>query len=170
MKNVYLKSVLMLFLVCFAVAAALALANNLTVPIINEANLKAETESLVEVLPNSKGFDKIEITDTTPSTITGIYKDRGGNGYALTISTFSQYSKDNMQFSVGINKNGEIEGIKLTAYSESKDFGADFPQKFIGKDKSLSGIDTVAGVTYSSKAFISAVNDAFAVIESLKEG
>ncbi len=66
-----------------------------------------------------------------------------------------------MLISVGIGTDGVIKGIVITAYTESKDIGADYPQKFVGKDSSLEGIDTVAGVTYSSRAFIDAIKDAF---------
>ena len=169
MKKPYLKSVIVLFFVCFLVASVLTAVNYLTEPVILDAKLEAETASLKNVLANSKGFDKANITDGLPEGVSGVYVDRGGTGYAVTLYTASQYSKDNMQISVGIGKDGIIKGIEITAYYESKDFGSEYPKSFIGKDKSLTGIDTVSGVTYSSKAFISAIENAFTATELINE-
>ena len=54
----------------------------------------------------------------------------------------------------------------MTNYAESKDFG-DYPDTYIGQDSALGGVDVHAGVTYSSKAFRGAVEDAFAVLVEL---
>ncbi len=169
MKKPYLKSVIVLFLVCFLVATVLTAVNFLTQPVILDAKLEAETASLKNVLPNSNGFQKAEIEDGLPEGVNGVYIDKNGTGYAVTLYTASQYSKDNMQISVGIGKDGIIKGVEITAYYESKDFGKDYPKSFIGKDKNLSDIDTVSGVTYSSRAFISAINNAFSAIELINE-
>ena len=45
----------------------------------------------------------------------------------------------------------------------------DFRDQFVGKDSSLSGVDTISGATISSKAYIGAINDAFAAYEIAKE-
>lgn len=169
MKKPYLKSVIVLFFVCFLVASVLTAVNYLTEPIILNAKLEAETASLKNVLPNSKGFEKAKTDDGLPEGVSGIYIDKGGAGYAVTLYTASQYSKENMQISVGIGNDGIIKGVEITAYFESKDFGSEYPESFIGKDKTLSGIDTVSGVTYSSKAFISAIQNAFSAIELINE-
>lgn len=169
LKKPYLKSVFVLFFVCFLVASVLTAVNYITEPVILDAKLKAETASLKNVLPDSKGFERVEIEGGLPEGVSGLYTDKGDSGYAVTLYTASQYSKENMQISVGIGKDGIIKGIEITAYYESKDFGSEYPKSFIGKDKTLSGIDTVSGVTYSSKAFISAIENAFSAIEFIKE-
>lgn len=161
MKNPYTKSIVVLFSICLVVAVLLALINSVTAPMIEESKLKAETQSLTEVLPNAKEFEKIELSDQVPDTVTGIYRDIESGDYAVTLATSTNYSNTDMLISVGIGADGVIKGIKLMAYSESKDFGSDYPQRFVGKDSALEGIDTVAGVTYSSGAFINAVKDAF---------
>lgn len=167
MKNIYVKSVTVLFTICLTVAVLLALVNSFTAPVITEAQKKAETASLAEVLPEATDFEKLSLADGTPETVSGIYKDKGGSGYAVLLATSSQYSNGDMLISVGIDSDGTIKGIKLMAYTESKDFGADYPDSFIGKDSALSGVDTVAGVTYSSSAFINAVRDAFTGLSAL---
>ena len=66
-----------------------------------------------------------------------------------------------MAITVGFGADSKISGILLTNYQESKDFGADYPATYVGQDSALGGVDTVAGVTYSSKAFKDAITDAF---------
>ena len=99
-------------------------------------------------------------------TVTGIYKETGGRGYAVTVETTSSYSQNPMTFTLGVSEGGKIIGVAVTNYSETKDFGS-YPETFIGKDSSLEGVDVVAGVTYSSNAFKDAVKDAFAAVEEV---
>ena len=67
-----------------------------------------------------------------------------------------------------------LKAIKITNYSDSKAFANEYTESYIGKDSSLEGIDTYAGVTYSSRAFKDAISDAFVglnmAIASEKEG
>ncbi len=165
--NKYLKSITVLFSICLVVSLLLALINFITAPIIEQTKLKAETQSLVEVLPEAEEFEKLELKSGVPETVNAIYKDTAGNGYAITLATSSQYSSSDMLISVGIGSDGIIKGIVITAYSESKEIGSDYPQKFVGKDSSLTGVDIVAGVTYSSQAFIGAIKDAFSGLSAL---
>ncbi len=165
--NKYFKSITVLFSICLVVSLLLALINFITTPIIEETKLKAETKSLVEVLPNSGDFEKLELSDNVPETVNAVYKDKNGTGYAVTLATSSQYSSSDMLISVGIGADGIIKGVKITAYTESKDIGKDYPQSFVGKDSSLTGIDIVAGVTYSSNAFKDAIKDAFLGLDAL---
>ncbi len=167
--NSSIKSVIVLVVICFIVTALLAGVNFVTAPIIAEANESAAKQSLFEVLPQAEDFIALSLPENTPVTVTGIYADTAKSGYAITIDTSSQYSADNMLFTIGIDTNGRIIGVTLTHYSESKDFGADYPSTYIGADATLSGVDTVAGVTYSSAAFKEAVADAFIALEAAKE-
>lgn len=165
--NKYLKSISVLFSICLVVALLLALTNYITAPIIEDAKLAAETKSLVEVLPEAEKFEKIEISATVPETVTAIYKDVSGKGYAIALATSSQYSSSDMLISLGIGSDGVIKGVKITSYSDSKPLGEDYPKSFVGKDASLTGVDIVAGVTYSSNAFKGAISDAFTALNAL---
>ena len=167
--NKYFKSITVLFSICLVVSLLLALINYITAPVIEQTKLKAETASLTEVLPDATEFEKIELNDSVPETVNAIYKDKNGAGYAITLATITQYSSSDMLISVGIDNDGIIKGVALTAYTESKDIGADYPGKFVGKDSSLEGIDIVAGVTYSSTAFKDAIKDAFTGLEAVKD-
>ncbi len=171
--NKYVKSIFVLFSICLIISLLLATVNYITAPIIEEAKKKAEIESLSAVLEGAENFEKYELTDDIPKTVTGIYKETSGLGYAIALSTKSQYSEDNMLITVGIDSNRVIKGIKITNYTESKELPKSYTQSYVGKDSKLENIDTYAGVTYSSRAYKDAISDAFVgldiVLENEKE-
>lgn len=165
MKNKYLKSVLILFSVCLIVGLFLSSINLLTEPIIENKKIEKVMDSLLLALPDSdeSDFEIIE-RDNLPETITGIYRNKTTGDYAITVETASSYSKDNLLFTVGATKDGIIKKIAMVNYSETRDVGSEFLASFEGKDYN-SQINTVAGVTYSSRAIISAVKDALLTIK-----
>lgn len=167
MKN-SIKSIIVLPVICLVVAALLAAVNHITAPVIEKNALIAEQESLRVVLPGSEIFEELERPENIPATVTGIYREESGKGYAVTVETSSSYSQNPMTFTVGISADGKIAGIEITNYSETKDFGS-YPDSFLGKDVSLEGVDITAGVTYSSEAFKSGVRDAFEAVEEVFE-
>ena len=77
---------------------------------------------------------------------------------------------------VGIGADGKITGAKLLeGNSETPGLGSktgneSFTGQFIGKDSSLSGVETITGATISSKAFISAVGIAYEAYTAVGEG
>lgn len=171
MKKEYIKCVAVLGTICLVIAVALAAVNFVTAPIIKENAEAAVQRSLAEVLEEAEDFEKLELPDGAPETVKDIYRDNGGSGYAVAISTTSSYSKSPMTFTIGIGENGKIVGIKITNYAETKDFGADYPSSYIGADsEALEGVDLISGVTYSSTAFKEAVADAFKAVSLIDSG
>lgn len=171
MKKDYIKSIVVLGSICLVVAALLATVNYFTSPVIEKNAAAKENASLSEVLPGSKDFEVQEVPSGASETVTGIYTDAGGAGYAVTLSTSSAYSGNPMTFTLGIDPDGKVVGVKITNYSETKDFGADYPDTYIGADADSAGeVDLAAGVTYSSTAFREAVCDALEAVEMIKEG
>ena len=90
----------------------------------------------------------------------------------MVLATTSAYSNGDMGITVGFDSAGKIAGVALTSYMESKDIGQQtYPAKFVGLDRSgAANVDTVTGVTYSSKAFKKAIQDAFTAVELAKGG
>ena len=160
------KSVVVLTAICVVVATLLSVTNYFTAPVIENNKASAANESLYVVMADATGFEEVELAADAPATVTGLYKETSGLGYVVTLSTTSQYSSDNMGITVGIGSDGKIVGVTITGYYESKDFGPDYPQTYVGADSALNGIDTFAGVTYSSTAFKEAIQDAFSVLIS----
>lgn len=166
MKREACKSIAVLTGICLVVAVLLAAVNYVTAPIIEESAASGAQASLYAALPNAAGFEEESLTGEAPETVTGVFRDTGGSGYAVTLSTSSSYSATPMTFTVGIGTDGKITGVEMTNYAESKDFG-DYPSTYVGQDSALSGVDVFAGATYSSQAFRGAVEDAFSVLIAL---
>ena len=164
-----IKPVLVLTVICLVVAVLLSVVNMFTAPEIKRKEEIAIQESLSKVLPENSGFEEVKPEGELPGTVNSVWRDKGGAGFVVTLKTKTNYTKaEDMAISVGISSEGKITGVVLTAYSESKDFGSDYPGKFVGLDTSgADGIDAVAGVTYSSNAFKAAIADAFAVVGML---
>ncbi|MBR3382306.1 MAG: FMN-binding protein [Clostridia bacterium] len=172
MKNDKLKSVIVLTVICLIVTALLAVTNGFTAPVIEEARQKKVEASLRAVLPAVNSIREISpLPEGTPSTVEVVYVINSEN-YAVVLSTTSAYSSGDMGITVGISKDHEIVGVKLTSYFESKDFGREeYPGNFIGLGAdTIQGVDAFAGVTYSSKAFKAALADAFTAIELIEGG
>jgi len=164
--NANVKSVVVLTGICLVVAALLAVTNYFSAPVIEANKAAAVIQSLTQVMPEGEDFEAMTLPEDAPATVTGIYRETSGQGYVVLLSTTSQYSSDNMTFSLGVGADGLIKGVAMTGYYESKDFGSSYPETYVGADSALNGIDTVAGVTYSSTAFKNAVADAFTVLQS----
>lgn len=164
-KGDYVKSIVVLTCICLVTALLLAAVNYVTAPVIEKNQSLAANQSLFEVLPDAQDFETIQLPEGSPETVTGVYRDTAGTGYAVTLTTSTQYSSSDMLITMGVGADGKILNIVLTNYAESKDMGTDtYPLTYIGADSALSGIDTVAGVTYSSTAFKNAVSDGFEVL------
>ncbi len=143
----------------------LSLLNLITGPFIEKNNSKAELEPLFEVMADADGFEKLELAGL-PSTVTEVYKETSGKGYVIRCSTNKGFTGKDITFRVAISADGKVTGIALDDYPETKDFGSDYPSTYIGSDSTLSTVEIVAGVTYSSTAFKNAVADAFTALDS----
>ena len=81
------KSTLVLFLICAVMAVLLAVTNAITAPIIQQNMEAAANDALLVVMPEGKGFEKVDIsTYTLPATVTEVYREASG-GYVITMKT-----------------------------------------------------------------------------------
>lgn len=169
--NGNVKSVIVLTVICLVVTALLALTNHFTAPVIKTARDKKIEDSLKTVIPEMYSIRDAEIPEGASKTIKNIYIIND-DLYAVVLATTSAYSSGDMGVTVGINAEGEVIGVTLTSYFESKDFGKEtYPQNYIGKTlDDYADVDTFSGVTYSSKAFRNAIGDALRAIKLLKGG
>lgn len=169
--NDKVKSIIVLTLICLIVTGILAATNHFTSPIIEKSRAVKVKNSLMAVLPGTNDFTEVALPEGAPSTVKSVYKASDGS-YAVVLGTMSSYSSGEMGITCGISPHGELVGVTLTSYRESKDFGKDtYPKTYLGVTKdTYSEVDTFAGVTYSSNAFKKAIGDAFTVIEMLKGG
>ena len=164
-KNI--MPVAVLTAICVIVAALLAVVNLITAPIIAANAERKLQESLIAVMEGAEGFTEVELSGL-PSTVKRVYEEKTGRGYVIALEAVSQYTgSEKMAITVGISREGKITGVKITAYSESKDMGREsYPSRFVGLNEAESdAVDTVSGVTYSSAAFKAAIADAFRAVE-----
>lgn len=96
-KGDYVKSIVVLTCICLVTALLLAAVNYVTAPVIEKNQSLAANQSLFEVLPDAQDFETIEIPEGSPETVTGVYRDTAGTGYAVTLKTSTQYSSSDMQ-------------------------------------------------------------------------
>lgn len=171
MKKDFVMPILVLTVICLVVSAALAFTNAKTAPIIAETEKSSADAARVEMLPAADSFTELPLTGV-PASVTGAYKADNGAGYVFMLS--SKGYGGAISIICGIDSNGVIVGCKVLTHSETKGLGSkiadtDFLSQFSGKDAQLSDVDTISGATISSGAFISAINDAFAAYDIVKE-
>ena len=165
------KPILVLTLICLAVALLLAVVNYVASPIIAEATERAEREARGEALPGATDFTEVYIGyHELHETVIACYKDNSGTGYVFLVKCAGYGGKSNpITMLVGI-RDGKIAGIKITDVSgETAGIGDkvkkdDFTSLF--KEKTQSEVDSVAnvsGATYSSTGVKQGVRDAFTV-------
>ena len=162
-----MKPTLVLGIICIIVAALLAAVNLITGPEIERRKAEAITASLTEVMPDGRFNTKPdELGDDAPKTIKAVYTDLNGGGKVFVLETSSEYTSGaNMGITVAIDNDGNIIGVKLTSYSETKDFGKNYPDSYVGLNADgVASAPLVSGVTYSSSAFRSAIFDAMKYI------
>ena len=156
-KNV--KSILVLVCICSVMAILLALTNSITGPIIKKNQEAAANKALLQVMPDGKDFEKIDISSyTLPATVTEAYKEANG-GYVFTLTT----TGFNPEFVImcGVNADGTVSGAVCLASNETLGEEKTYGDKFKGKNsEEVSLVDTISGATKTTGAYKNAVADA----------
>ncbi len=173
-----LRLTLTLLLIAAAVAAILALVNQVTKPIIAQANAEKTAKAIEQVLPG--GYDT-EITDFSDKTglVSKIYK--GANGYAVEVAPAGFDNTITMM--VGVDLDGKVLGISIISHSETASLGAvaaadtaagaAFRDQFVGQTGIVSvtkdggAIDAITGATITSRAICSGINAALSCVAGL---
>ncbi len=166
-----IKPILVLTCICLVVTALLAYINLVTSPIIADAEQKKSEEAMTEVLSEADSFEPVQC-DNVPDGVTA-YKATNDAGYVFFLTT-KGYGGD-MKLICGIKSDGTIEACKTLSHSETSGLGsktAEDPYKSQYNGKSadtLDQVDSITGATISSKAYMSAIENAFKAFEILKE-
>ncbi len=173
MKKQIVLPILVLFCICLVISAALAVTNQVTAPIIEEAAAKAAEEARLQVMPQaSDGFEKLEVSGL-PETVTEVYRAKNGAGYVFMLA--AKGYGGTMQLICGIDASGSITACRTLSHSETAGLGSKtaepaFRDQFTGQDETLSGVSAITGATISSRAYIGAIQDAFTAFQLVKEG
>ena len=160
MANKSLKSIILPVIVVVLAFAILYCVNLWTYPTIVQARMQGEVGPAMDVMPNAKGFTELNL-DNVPSTVETVYQETSGQGYVVKVSTKAGFTKEAIVFYIAIDKDNKVQKINVTAYPETREVGEGYVDTFIGSDSTLSTVELVAGVTYSSSAIKNGVADAF---------
>ena len=171
-KKEFSKSLAVLLVLFVLAALLLTGVNAVTAPLIEANGASAQFEPLFGVMPEAQNFDVLysaqDPAATTlvdvPDTVTGIYSETSGLGYAITLSTSAGYTKEPIEMTLAVDPEGKISALEVNAYPESRDVGADYLTSFQGQDSALPDVGLVAGTTFSSAAIKNAVSDGFAAL------
>ena len=160
MANKSLKSIILPVIVVVLAFIILYCVNLWTYPTIVQARMQGEVGPAMDVMPNAKGFTELNL-DNVPSTVETVYEETSGQGYVVKVSTKAGFTKEAIVFYIAIDKDNKVQKINVTAYPETREVGEGYVDTFIGSDSTLSTVELVAGVTYSSSAIKNGVADAF---------
>ena len=171
-KKEFSKSIAVLLVLFVLAALLLTGVNAVTAPLIEANGASAQFEPLFAVMPEAQNFDVLysaqDPAATTlvdvPETVTGVYSETSGLGYAITLSTSAGYTKEPIEMTLAVDAEGKISALEVTAYPESRDVGAEYLTSFQGQDSALPDVGLVAGTTFSSAAIKNAVSDGFAAL------
>lgn len=153
----------------------LGFANNLTKDAILE-NSKINKEDLKAILAQAESIRDIDFTET--ETVKEVYEAVNGNdvvGHVLKVTTKGFHGP--VDFVVAITTDDKVSGVKVLSHSETPGLGAKieeekfttrFSNKGISEDLEVvkvtpnkdNEVEAISGATTSSKASVSAVNEA----------
>ena len=176
-----LRITLTLLLIAAVVAAAMALVNQVTKPIIARNAEEKVQQAISQVLPG--GYDSQVTEFEDPSGIVSrVFK--GQNGYAVEVQPVGFDSALTMM--VGVAPDGSVLQICVVAHTETKGLGevaastssagVSFRQQFVGVSgdvrvvKDGGAVDAITGATVTSRAVCNGVNAAVSCVKALIQG
>ncbi len=159
MKN-NIKNLLVFVLICTVMTLFLATTNYFTSPIIEENQNASANKALLEVMPNGKGFEPMDITTfTLPATVSEVYKETFGQGYVIKMVT-TGYGSD-MVIMCGVDVNGVVTGAVCLSSNETLSKEKTYGENFTNKDEAgVEAVDIISGATKTTSAYKNAVKDA----------
>lgn len=182
-----LKEAGILFAITLIAGCLLGLVYQVTKEPIAEAQQKAKDEACKEVFADAEGFVLQE--DISSEDASSLVQDEGYNvsidevleaqdasgsklGYVITVTDHEGYGGD-IQFSIGIRNDGNVNGISILSISETAGLGmnADSVLKPQFADKNVeqfeytktgapgdNQIDAISGATITTNAVVNGVN------------
>lgn len=172
MKKDFLIPIAVLTGICFVIAAALAVTNRVTEPVIAAAAAERAMAARREILPDALEFEPMPL-DGAPASVKEAYRATNHAGYVFML-TAKGYSGD-IDMICGISEAGKVISARVLQQTETKGLGtqiadAAFGDQFAGKDAALRDVSAITGATISSTAYINAIKDAFTAFELMREG
>ena len=158
--NKNIKNISVFVSICAVITLLLAGTNFITGPIIEKNQNAAANAALLEVMPEGKGFESVDLSKyTLPATVKEANKETSGKGYVIKLVT-SGYGSD-MVIMCGVSADGIITGAVCLSSNETLGKEKTYGQGFIGKDDAgVDTVDIIAGATKTTEAYKNAIKDA----------
>ena len=157
-KKFDLKPTLVLSAICVVIVALLAVVNMITAPVIEAQQNAAANAALLEVLPEGKNFEELDLgTYTLPTSIQKAWKADGGYVIQSVVTGY----KDGLIIMCGIDSEGKIAGAKYIQSNETLGAENGLGDRFVGHTKDTITVDIVAGSTakLTTNAYYKAIED-----------
>jgi len=168
MKKDSIMPIVVLTLICLFIAAALAVTNSFTAPVITTAATERAALARLEIIPDAAGFEPLS-RDGLPATVGEAYRATNGVGYVFLV-TVSGYGGD-IEIICGVAEDGRIISTRVLRHNETKGIGAKvaeeqaFGNQFAGMSGDMQDVSAISGATISSKAYVEAIRDALTAFE-----
>lgn len=177
MKNLGVKSIIVLAVICLVTSGALAVVNHFTAPVIETAAQAREDASRRAVLPDAASFEPIE-SDALPETVASAYEglDESGTTVGYVFTARGRGFDGDITVMAAIEPGGTILSVAtIDVTSETKTLGGQtasesYTSQYAGQDSSLSGVDAISGATITSEAYEGCILDCFAAYDAVKGG
>ncbi len=170
------KNTLIMTAFALAFGLVLGIVHEVTAEPIRIQNEKTLNEAYRSVLPEASSFEdneeeaeeNTELNARVDSVLTGYDADGEEVGYVINITSHGGYGGD-ITFSMGVNDEGAIEGISITAIDETPGLGMKaksdpswLPQ-FYGQDSDTEfvlgdNIQAITSATFTSRCITRGVN------------
>ena len=160
----YIAPVVVLVCICLVITFALAYVNSITAPIIEQNAIETANAARAELLPAADTFTAYdgELVELDPGKVfvTECYIADNGSGMVITVKTKSFGGL--LTEMVGIDNQGAITGVKVTAHGDTPGLGTkahapEHLQQYVGLDsyndysaKADPSVNHVSGATISS--------------------
>ena len=155
----YIKSIISLTVICAVIAAALAVTNLITAPIIEKNASAAANKALLVVMPDGGDFTAVDLTKyTLPESVTEAYT--ASNGGCVVKLKATGYGP-NMVVMCGVDANGVVTGAVCLSSNETLGVEKTFGETIKGVTvDTIEGLATISGATMTTGAYKGAVKDA----------
>jgi electron transport complex protein RnfG len=193
-----LKDTVILFVITLIAGCLLGTVYEVTKEPIATQQMKAKNEACQSVFKNAASFEAVAVSDNLEeqeamieekysSTIDEVSaaKDDGGGllGYVITVTDHEGYGGD-IQFSIGVQIDGTLNGISFLSISETAGLGmraeevlspqfsdkqvSQFSYTKTGKNRE-DQIDAISGATITTNAVVNGVNAGLEYFQLIKE-
>ena len=183
-----LRLTVTLLIIAAVVAAALAVVNQITAPVIQKAKEEKTRNAIMTVLPGVHEVQEIPFTDNT-GMVTKVYRanmshpEDGVIRFSYAVEVTPSGFDGEITLMVGVDQEGKVLGISVISHTETAGLGAvagantaageAFRQQFIGQSghvqvkKDGGVIDAITGATVTSRAICSGINAALDCVAAL---